>query len=80
MLARAVREGRFILTFDRDYGELVFARRQVPPVGIFYFRFRPRTPEEPAQRLLAVLASPELRFDGQFTVVERDDLRQRQLP
>jgi predicted nuclease of predicted toxin-antitoxin system len=79
VLARAVREERFILTFDRDYGELIFARRQEPPVGVFFFRFRPRTPEEPAQRLLAVLTLPEAHFQGQFTVIEREDMRQRPL-
>jgi predicted nuclease of predicted toxin-antitoxin system len=79
VLARAVREDRLILTFERDYGELVFARRQEPPVGIFFFRFRPLTAEEPARRLLALLALPNVRFAGQFTVVERDDMRQRPL-
>ena len=55
VLARAVRESRIILTFDRDYGELIFQRKLPPPSGIVYFRFVPRTPEEPAERLIQLL-------------------------
>ena len=31
-------EERIILTFDRDYGELVFKHGFCPPAGIIYFR------------------------------------------
>ncbi len=41
-------EQRIILTFDRDYGELVFRRRLPLPAGVIYLRFVPQTPSEPA--------------------------------
>ncbi len=41
VLARAVDEQRIILTFDRDYGELIYRFRLPPPKGVIYLRFRP---------------------------------------
>ncbi len=46
VLARAAQEDRIILTFDRDYGELIYKRRLTPPLGIVYsakFRLRQRS-------------------------------------
>lgn len=34
----AMREGRTIVTFDRDYGELIFRRGYRPPAGVIYLR------------------------------------------
>ena len=39
VLARAVSENRIILTFDRDYGELIFRRFLPKPIGVIYFRY-----------------------------------------
>jgi predicted nuclease of predicted toxin-antitoxin system len=41
VLARAADEQRVILTFDRDYGELVYRLRLLSPKGVIYLRFRP---------------------------------------
>jgi predicted nuclease of predicted toxin-antitoxin system len=80
VLSRSVAEERVILTFDRDYGELIY-RLQLPvPRGLIYFRFRPHHAMEPAEILLNLLKSPELTIEARFTVVERDQLRQRPLP
>jgi predicted nuclease of predicted toxin-antitoxin system len=79
ILTRAVRETRIILTFDRDFGELVFRLRLPPPQGIVYFRFDPATPMEPAEYLLRLLAELEVVLEHRFTVVDRRQLRQRPL-
>lgn len=79
VLARAVNEARIILTFDRDYGELIFRIKRPAPPGIAYFRFNPQTPEEPAERLLQLLGTAGFVFDGKFTVIERIQVRQRRL-
>jgi len=55
VLAWARREQCYILTFDRDYGDLVFKRRLPPPIAIIYFRFVPLTPQEPATYLFNLL-------------------------
>jgi len=59
-------EQRIVMTFDRDYGELVF-RRQLPlPGGVLYLRFLPRSPLEPAE-YLARLISAGIELEGSFT-------------
>lgn len=68
VLERAVRESRVILTFDRDYGRLIFE------FGL------PAPPEEPAERLLDLLEAPDFQLIGSLLAVERDRLRRRPLP
>ena len=80
VLAQAAREARIVLTFDRDYGELIYRRRLPIPTGVIYLRFDPMTPREPGERLLALLMVREITLEGNFTVVERDRVRQRPLP
>ena len=79
VLALAVRDDRLILTFDRDYGELVFKRGQPAPPGVVYFRFNPATPDEPARLLRQVLAD-QIELIGQFTVLDLRRVRQRPMP
>ena len=79
-MTRAADEQRVILTFDRDYGELIYRLRLRSPKGVIYLRFRPHTPEEPASILLNLLQTEGLQFEEWFTVVERDQIRQRPLP
>ena len=71
---------RVLLTFDRDFGELVFRAGMSGSPGIVYFRFSPATPTEPAEVLLTLLARPGLVLEGYFTVVDRVHVRQRRLP
>jgi predicted nuclease of predicted toxin-antitoxin system len=80
VLARAVREARIILTFDRDYGELIYRRRMPPPPGVVFCRFVPRFPEEAAEIVLAVQETPGLRLEGRYTVIDSQRVRQRPLP
>ena len=80
VLDQTVRERRVLLTFDRDYGSLLYERGSQPPAGIVYFRFAPSSPEEPAEYLIALLERPELSLSTMFTVAERDRVRQRPLP
>ena len=60
VLAQAAQEARMILTFDRDYGELIYRRRLPIPTGVIYLRFDPMTPREPGERLLALLTVTEI--------------------
>jgi predicted nuclease of predicted toxin-antitoxin system len=78
VLRRAATEARLILTFDRDYGELIYRRRLPVPPGVVYFRYDPLSPEEPAEQLLRLMAVADLLH--KYTVVERDRIRQRPLP
>ena len=52
VLKYAGKNNQVILTFDKDYGELIFRKKLKPPVGIVFFRFTPSHPLEPAEILL----------------------------
>ena len=67
-----------VLTFDRDYGELIY-RHGFFAYGVVYFRFDSEYPEEPAERLLKILDLGEIELLDKFTVVERDRIRQRKI-
>ena len=79
ILKQAHTERLIILTFDRDYGELIYRHQALPPLGVVYFRFAPATSSEPAQILLNVMNKADLSIIGKFTIIERDRVRQRSL-
>jgi len=79
VLARASAEGRILVTFDKDFGTLAFGHGLPGLGGIVLLRFIPVTPEEPAAVLRDVLGDSELTFPGNFTVVDRERVRQRSL-
>ena len=58
VLAYAVAHGHWLVTFDRDYGELVFARGEPSPAVIVYVRQQPVPPTRPAELLLSLLSAP----------------------
>ena len=76
VLALAVAERRILLTDDRDFGELVFAKRQ-SHTGVIYFRLGEYA-ELPVKiaRLDHVLSRYADRLD-QFLVVTRTTVRVR---
>lgn len=80
VVSRAANENRVVITFDRDYGELIYRRSAPTPPGLLYLRFRPMDPEEPAERILALLAEAGVDLSRRFSVLERDSIRQRPLP
>ncbi len=80
VLERAVREDRVLLTFDRDYGRLLYQHGLAAPGGVVYFRFVPSSLEEPAEYLLALLERSVPYLPSMLTVAERDRVRQRPLP
>ena len=80
VLEKAVSEQRFIITFDRYFGELIFRANLESPPGILYLRFDPRSPVEPAERILQVLEIVDLELANQLTVVYRTRGRLRPLP
>lgn len=76
VLRRARDENRIIVTFDRDYGELVFHRRLSAPAGVSYLRFHPKSPLEAAE-YVAGLTAGGMELEGRFTTADRDRVRQR---
>jgi predicted nuclease of predicted toxin-antitoxin system len=71
-------EERILLTFDKDFGELIFRRGMPAGSGVVLFRMTPESPEEAAEVLMAAVAThPDL--CGSFCVVTRDRIRVRPL-
>ncbi len=75
----AVREQRIILTFDRDYGELLFRYAADAPPAVVYFRVKGSTPLTTGEILLELLHRGVV-LVKYFTVIEHTGIRQRMLP
>jgi len=78
VLALARQEGRWLVTFDRDYGELLFARNYAPPPAVILLRVPSYRPDEPAAWLAQLLLDQESLL-GKFTVFTGKELRTRPL-
>jgi predicted nuclease of predicted toxin-antitoxin system len=71
--------GRWLITFDRDYGELVFLHELPPPPAIIFIRQEPIPPDAPAEWLVNLLSDPELE-SGYFITLGSKTIRRRALP
>jgi predicted nuclease of predicted toxin-antitoxin system len=60
--------GWIVLTEDKDYGELVFKERK-KPAGVVYLRYSPKELENISIKLYNLLASSQLKFQGNFITV-----------
>jgi predicted nuclease of predicted toxin-antitoxin system len=79
VLARARAEDRLLITFDKDFGELVFRRGAKASHGIVLFRIAQPSASAVAARVAAILASRD-DWSGNFSVVEESAVRMRPLP
>jgi predicted nuclease of predicted toxin-antitoxin system len=79
VLAHAHANGQILITFDRDFGELVYRRGAARPSGIIYLRIPQVEPNSAARAVLELLRIPDLVVEGWFTVVDLDKVRQRPL-
>ncbi|MBI5214724.1 MAG: DUF5615 family PIN-like protein [Ignavibacteriae bacterium] len=77
VLQLAISEERLVITFDRDYGELVFRHGFRPKSGVVYLRFQFFTPEFPGNYLLDLFQLSNLKFENTFTVIDSNSIRQR---
>jgi len=80
VLSLAREQSRILMTFDRDYGELVFNRRLPCPPAVIYLRFDPGNPVEPAVIIQTFFSRIEGEVDGYFFVLDKDSVRKRPLP
>jgi predicted nuclease of predicted toxin-antitoxin system len=70
---------RWIVTFDRDYGDLVFREGLLPPPAILFFRQEPYPPERPADLVLAILTDPQQAL-GCMVVISEQTIRRKRFP
>ena len=69
VMSIAVRENRTILTFDRDYGELIFKHNYKPAKGVIYFRLDRYKPDEPGKLIEDLINRNDYNFDNALTVI-----------
>jgi predicted nuclease of predicted toxin-antitoxin system len=79
VLALAKREDRVLITFDKDFGELVFHRGRGASPGVILLRPRLRSPEIITAFVVTVLSQP-IDWPGHFTVAREGSLRVVPLP
>ena len=78
VLLLAKREGRILLTFDKDFGELALSPRPQPSCGIILFRIPLRSADFIA-RMIADVLETRCDWSGHFAVVEPGRIRLREL-
>jgi predicted nuclease of predicted toxin-antitoxin system len=78
-VALAQAEGRLLLTEDKDFGDLVFSRRQSIP-GVVFMRIESTARELRWVRLKLAISTFGADMFGRYTVVEPARFRSRPLP
>lgn len=73
----AIKEERTILTFDRDYGELIFKFNYKPEKGVIYLRIDEFAPDEPGRIIDELIRNKNLVFERALSVVDSKSVRQR---
>lgn len=79
VLRRAQAQGRILVTFDKDFGELAFRSGLPSSCGIVLFRIRAPSPAYVA-RAAAAAIEQELPWTGHFAVVQEHRIRMKPLP
>lgn len=74
----AEQEDLIILTFDSDYGEILFKYPRPSIPSVVYFRFKGKAPNE-AGNLLLALIEKGIELKGYFSVIEEQGIRQRKI-
>jgi predicted nuclease of predicted toxin-antitoxin system len=79
VLDMAARESAILLTYDRDFGEIVFRQKRVA-TGVILIRLAGVPPEHIAELVAATLIAHEEEIVGAFTVIAPQGVRIRRLP
>jgi predicted nuclease of predicted toxin-antitoxin system len=78
VLARAQRERRILLTFDKDFGELAWRASLPAESGVVLFRIPMPVPGRVGETLASILTTRQ-DWQGSFAVVEPGRVRIRRL-
>lgn len=78
VISLAQEKGSIIITFDKDFGELVFKKR-ANVKGIVLLRFAPVSPEFIFNKIKNLLLTGDIKLEGNFVVVEEDLVRVREI-
>ena len=75
----ALRDGRILITEDKDFGDIAFQKPHAVP-GIILLRFPPERRGAKSRCLLDAIGQYEATLHENFTVVEETRVRQRLIP
>lgn len=73
----AIDENRTIITYDIDYGELIFKHGYKPQGGVIFIRTQPTEPLETAKILEELLTKKTISFEHTLTVIDSTTIRQK---
>lgn len=73
----AIDEFRTIITYDSDYGELIFKYGYRPMAGVIFIRNQPADPFETATIIDKLTMNKGITFERALTVVDKDHIRQK---
>jgi predicted nuclease of predicted toxin-antitoxin system len=73
VLDLANKNGRIVITFDKDFGQLIFKEKRKTK-GLILLRFAPKSPQQIAKRIQHVLAT-NIRMENSVITVKKDSIR-----
>jgi predicted nuclease of predicted toxin-antitoxin system len=79
VIDRTISDGRVLLTFDKDFGELAFKHGLPISTGVILVRVQVPDAEALANTVLAALSSRD-DWTGHFSVIESGRIRMTPLP
>ncbi|PSR55810.1 hypothetical protein AHMF7605_21070 [Adhaeribacter arboris] len=71
-------ESLIILTFDKNYGELIFKYNLSSPPAVVFFRYKGTTPDFAGKLLQQLVQENTIKLQNTFTVIEENNIRQGQ--
>ncbi len=77
ILRLAYKQRRVIITFDKEFGYLVF-RKKIKTFGVLLLRFVPGSPEEVSRRIIELIEN-NVKFPRNFIVLEGEKMRVRSI-
>jgi predicted nuclease of predicted toxin-antitoxin system len=77
VITKAKVDNLIILTFDKDYGEIIYKHGIENPPAVVFFRFKGENPESAGHLLLDIVVNKKIELEKKFTVIENESIRQR---
>jgi len=75
VLDLANRNERIVITFDRDFGQLIFKKKRKSK-GLILLRFVPKSPQQTVTIIRQVLAT-KIKIENSVVTVKKDSIRIR---
>lgn len=77
VIALANKHESTIITFDADYGELIFKNGLKPIKGVIFLRLLEYSAVEPGEIIHQLVSSSDFNTDHTLTVIHKGGIRQR---